>query len=86
MRSFIWRQGETPSQWKIDLIIRIPKRKNLPSAQIRELGLTLQSTVSKLLSSIILERLKFSVPGKEIETDTNNFGLMRGHAWNKLIK
>ena len=53
----MWRKEKIPEDWGIELIVRIPKKRNMAEC-LNWRGVALLMIVSKLLASIILERWK----------------------------
>ena len=53
----IWKEGEIPNEWKVGLLIKLPKKGDLSLCKNWR-GIMLLSMVGKILSRVILERLK----------------------------
>ncbi|XP_072906368.1 uncharacterized protein [Hemitrygon akajei] len=58
--NLIWRTGEIPSDWKKDLLVKLPKSGDL-SLCGKWRGITLLSIPSKVLTRVILERMKDAI-------------------------
>lgn len=58
--NLIWRTGEIPSDWKKGLLVKLPKAGDL-SLCGKWRGITLLSIPSKVLTRIILERMKDAI-------------------------
>ena len=56
----VWIEEEVPSEWKNGLIVKIPKKGNLSDCQNWR-GIQLLSIPSKILTRIILERIRGAV-------------------------
>ena len=53
----IWRQEEIPDEWRKGLLVKLPKKGDTTYCKNLR-GITLLATASKVLSKIILDRMK----------------------------
>ena len=56
----IWQQEQVPANWKLGYLIKLPKKGDLIQCSNWR-GITLLSTLSKVLARVVLERLKDAV-------------------------
>ena len=61
--SKIWEKEEVPAQWNEGIIIKLPEKGDLRDCSNYR-GITLLSTPGKVLSRILLERIKEAVDPK----------------------
>ncbi|CAH8631581.1 unnamed protein product, partial [Heterobilharzia americana] len=59
----VWKEEKVPDDWKKGYLVKLPKKGDL-SACKNWRGITLLSTPSKILSRIILERLRDALDSK----------------------
>ena len=63
LRGEIWDKEELPAEWKEGYIVKLPKKGDLQECQNYR-GIMLLSVPGKVLSRVILERLKTAVDEK----------------------
>jgi hypothetical protein len=56
----IWEKEEIPRDWKEGIIVKVPKKGDLTECSNWR-GITLLNTSSKLLTRIMLERMKMEI-------------------------
>ena len=59
----IWNKEQVPSEWKTGLLVKIPKKGDLSKCENRT-GITLLSAMSKILTRVMLERMKDAIDKK----------------------
>ena len=59
----IWKTEQVPNDWRTGLLVKIPKKGDLSKCENWR-GITLLCTISKVLTRIMLERLKAAIDNK----------------------
>ena len=59
----IWNKEQVPSEWKTGLLVKIPKKGDLSKCENWR-GITLLSAMSKILTRVMLERMKDAIDKK----------------------
>nr|CAH8838906.1 unnamed protein product [Trichobilharzia regenti] len=78
----VWKEGKVPTDWRKGYLVKLPKKGDLASLCKNWRGIMLLSTPSKILSRIILERLKDAL---ETELRPEQAGFRKGKSCTDQI-